>query len=162
MLAAIFVSEGVRALRHPERLTDTAKPMTDMLGPAIARIHPNLPTDPKTLVRVTGAAQIGAALLLGTGRATTPAALALAGTLVPATVAARPFWSGGGAPGERAEHRTQFLKNVGLLVGLLCAAGDHDGRPDLAWRAGHLAGHAKRRASREARKLRREARKLTN
>jgi putative oxidoreductase len=161
MLAAIFVSEGLRALRHPERLTDTAKPMTDVLGPAIARIHPKLPTDPKTLVRVTGAAQIGAALLLGTGRATTPAALALAGTLVPTTVAAHPFWDSG-TPTERAEHRTQFLKNIGLLGGLLFAALDHDGRPDLSWRAGHLIDHARRRASREARKLSREARKLTN
>ena len=51
----------------------------------------------------------------------------------------------------------QFLKNLGLLGGLLLAAVDTEGRPGLAYRA-HLASD---RAHRAVRTTRREARHAT-
>jgi putative oxidoreductase len=72
----------------------------------------------------------------------------LAAGLVPTTLAGHPFW---GVPKEqRAAHRTQFLKNVSLLGGLLLAAVDTEGKPSLGWRG--------RRA---ARKLAKQTRGLT-
>ena len=145
MLSAIFVTEGLNAVRNPELLAERAKPVTDRLGPALTTVHPKLPTDAATLVRINGATQITAGLLLASGRATTPAALALAGSLIPTTLAGHKYWESED-PTERRMQRTQFLKNLGLLGGLIFAALDHEGRPDLAWRTGHLARHARRNA----------------
>jgi uncharacterized membrane protein YphA (DoxX/SURF4 family) len=158
MLAAIFVSEGIHALRDPDRLVGPAKPVTDKLVPVLTRIHPKAPTDPRTLVQLNGATQVVAGALLATGRATTPAALALAGTLVPTTLAGHPYWKFQD-PAERHKEQVSFLSNVGLLGGLIFAALDNEGRPGIAWRAGNLAHRAKRTAVLETKMARREARR---
>jgi uncharacterized membrane protein YphA (DoxX/SURF4 family) len=157
MLASLFVIQGWQAFRRPEALADQAKPLTDRLAPTLKAIHPDAPTDAKTLVRLNGAAQVASGLLLATGRATTPAALVLACSLVPTTVAAHAFWRTSD-PAERAQQRVQFLKNVSMFGGLLFAALDNEGRPGILWRAGHLGGHAADRARRAAHTARRETR----
>lgn len=48
-------------------------------------------------------------------------ALTVAATLVPTTIAGHPFWKFKDK-GERAGQRTQFLKNLGLLGGMLAIA----------------------------------------
>jgi uncharacterized membrane protein YphA (DoxX/SURF4 family) len=158
-LAAIFVKSGLDAVRNPDRLVEPAKPMVDTLAPALDAI--GLPTDPRTVVRLNGAAQVVGGLMLATGNAPRLGAAVLAGTLVPTTVTGHPFWSIED-PGERAHHRIHFMKNLGLLGGLLLATVDTEGRPGLAWRAGHLTGHAqdsvRRVASTTARETRRAAR----
>jgi len=156
MLASLFVIQGWQAFRRPEALAEKAKPLTDRLGPALKAIHPDAPTDAKTLVQMNGAAQVASGLLLATGRATTPASLVLAGTLVPTTIAGHPFWQTSD-PAERAQQRVQFLKNVGILGGLLFAALDNEGRPGLIWRAEHMGSHAADRANRLAARARRMA-----
>src|SRR3954463_4986320 len=88
MLAAIFLSEALAALTSPERFAGKAKPVTDRLS----SLHPSIPSDPETLVRLNGAAQIAGGVLLASGRATTPACLVLAGSLVPTTLAGHAFW----------------------------------------------------------------------
>ncbi len=149
MLAAIFVAEGFNALRRPERLVQKAKPVTDQLAPTLRSIHPKIPTDPKTLVRVNGGVQVVGGLLLASGRAPTPAAVALATSLVPTTVAGHAFWTYED-PEQRRLQRTMFLKNAGLLGGLIFAALDNEGRPSLTWRAGDFSRRARRLAKREA------------
>jgi uncharacterized membrane protein YphA (DoxX/SURF4 family) len=149
MLAGIFVAEGFNALRQPDRLVHRAKPVTDRLAPMLEKIHPSIPTDPKTLVRVNAGTQVVAGLLLATGRAPTPAAVALAASLVPTTLAGHAFWTFDD-PEQRRLQRILFLKNVGLAGGLIFAALDNEGRPGLAWRAGDLSRRAQRRARREA------------
>ena len=139
MLAAIFVIQGWQSFRSPERLAGKARPVTDRLEPTIKALHPSLPTEAETLVRVNGAAQVAGGLLLATGHATRPAALLLAGSLVPTTLAGHAFWTIDD-PAERAAQRIQFLKNLGLLGGLLMTALDHQGRPDITWRLRHLRG----------------------
>jgi putative oxidoreductase len=149
MLAGIFVVEGYNALRHPDRLAQKAKPVTDRLAPTLEKIHPSFPTDPKTLVRINGSTQVVAAALLATGRAPTVAAVALATSLVPTTYAGHAFWTIED-PEQRRLQRVIFMKNVSLIGGLIFAALDNEGRPGPAWRAGDLSRRAQRRARREA------------
>jgi uncharacterized membrane protein YphA (DoxX/SURF4 family) len=51
------------------------------------------------------------------------AALALAASLVPTTYAGHPFW-GETDKQVRGQQRTHFVKNLGLLGGLLLTAGE--------------------------------------
>ncbi|WP_428962838.1 DoxX family protein [Micromonospora fluostatini] len=157
MLSGIFVVSGARNLQNPSRLVPAAKPVTDRVAPLIERTWSAVPTDTETLVRVNSAVQLGAGLMLATGRFTRPAALLLAGTLVPTTAAGHPFWSNDD-PAERTQNQIHFLKNLGLFGGLLLAAADTEGKPGLRWRTGHRIGHSRRSVQRAVRTARREAR----
>ncbi|MEH1012677.1 DoxX family protein [Micromonospora sp. CPCC 206060] len=157
MLSGIFVISGARAVRDPAPLLPRARRMTDRVGPLLEKVHPQLPTGAEQLVRVNGAVQLAAGLLLATGHLTRPAAATLAGTLVPTTFAGHPFWTVDD-PGARANHQVHFMKNLGLLGGLLLAAADTEGRPGLRWRAGHRIGHSRRSVQRAVRTARRDAR----
>jgi hypothetical protein len=135
-------------VRNPERMTGTAEPVAI----PIARRLPYLPEDPKQLVRVNGAVQVGAGVMLAT-RTAAAAVRARAGGLAGAhDGGGSPFWDQED-PTQRKQQRTQFLKNAGLLGGLLLAAVDTEGSPSLAWRARHAAKssrHAVRATKREA------------
>ncbi|MEH1101024.1 DoxX family protein [Micromonospora sp. CPCC 205561] len=157
MLSGIFVASGFRNFQHPERLAATAKPVTDRVTPLLEKADPRIPTDTETLIRINSAVQVGAGLMLATGRFPRPAALVLAGTLIPVTLAGHPFWNKDD-PAARQNDQTQFLKNLGLLGGLLLAAADTGGRPSLRWRTGHRVGQSRRSVQRAVRTARREAR----
>ncbi|MET7748043.1 DoxX family protein [Micromonospora sp. NPDC005367] len=157
MLSGIFVVGGYRNITNPERLATTAKPVVDRMEPLLDQMNPRIPTDPVTLIRATGAVQVGAGLLFATGKLTRPMALVLAGTLVPSTLAGHRFWDHDD-PVARANNRLHFLKNVGLFGGLLLAAADTQGKPGLRWRTGHRIGHSRRSVGRAVRSARREAR----
>lgn len=157
MLSAIFVASGARNFADPSRLVDAAKPVTDRVTPLLERVDPRIPTDTETLIRANAAVQFGAGLMLATGRFTRPAALVLAGTLVPVTLAGHPFWTDDD-PAARFNNQAHFFKNLGLLGGLLLAAADTEGKPGLRWRAGHRIGHSRRSVRRAVRTARREAR----
>ncbi|WBB65820.1 DoxX family protein [Micromonospora sp. WMMD812] len=157
MLSGIFVFSGYRNFMDPGRLAPSAKPITDRVTPLLERANPRIPTDTETLIRANAAVQVGAGLMLATGRLTRPAALVLAGTLVPVTLAGHPFWQNDD-PVMRNNNRVHFLKNVGLFGGLLLAAADTEGRPGLRWRAGHRIGHSRRSMRRAVRTARRETR----
>lgn len=157
LLSGIFLASGVQQLRSPGQFTAQAKPVTDRITPLLEQSGVNLPTDPESLVRVNGAAQVAGGLMLATGHLTRPASLLLAGTLVPTTLARHPFWTEDD-PTTRASQQVHFLKNLGLLGGLLLAAADTQGRPSLRWRAGHRIGHSRRSVQRAIRTARRETR----
>jgi uncharacterized membrane protein YphA (DoxX/SURF4 family) len=150
LLAAMFVVGGLDQLKHPSRKTDTAGPLVDKVAPVIG-----LPDDTELLVRANGAAMVGAGSLLALGRLPRLASTVLAATLVPTTIAAHSYWNEQD-PQVRAQQKVQFLKNLGLLGGLLLAAVDTEGRPGLAYRA-HMVGESAHRA---ARQTRREARHM--
>ncbi|GAA1030991.1 hypothetical protein GCM10009557_24850 [Virgisporangium ochraceum] len=154
LLGALFVGSGYYVLKHPERHVAEAKPVADYLEPALEAA--NLPTDTETLVKATGAAQIAGGLLLASGHFTRPAAAVLAATVVPSTIAAHPFWNEND-PERKAEQRTQFAKNLGLLGGLLYAMVDRGGKPSLAYQTRYAARDAGRRAGYAARDARRAA-----
>lgn len=157
LLGAVFVYTGARAVADPERLVPQAKRVTDRIGPMLEKTSPRLAADTRTMVRVNGAAQLAGGLMMVTGTMPRPAAGLLAGSLVPSTMAAHPFWAADSAQ-ERREEQLQFLKNLGLLGGLVFAAADTGGRPGLWWRAGRAVDRGRRSARRTLRTARREAR----
>ncbi|GAB3148776.1 DoxX family protein [Micromonospora sonneratiae] len=157
LLSGIFVVSGARAIAKPDPLVPRAKEVTDRLAPLLARTHERIPTDARTLVRVNGAVQLLGGLLFATGHFSRPAAAALAGSLVPTTLAGHSFWTMEN-PADRANNQIHFMKNLGLIGGLLLAAADTQGRPGLRWRASHAVHDGQRSVRRALRTARRDAR----
>jgi uncharacterized membrane protein YphA (DoxX/SURF4 family) len=152
MLAAMFVTGGLDSVMHPH----PKAPAALRVAPAIAKRLPfPLPDDPVQLVRINGAVQLLAGLSLATGRLPRLSALALAGSLVPTTLAGHRFWEKSDNA-ERRMQQQQFTKNLSMLGGLILAAVDLEGRPGLRHR-GHDAvrelKHTTHDASHAARKL---------
>lgn len=129
MLASIFLISGLETLKRPGGRARVAGPLLDRMIPMFG-----LPDDKELLVRANGVAMLTGGAMLATGRMPRAAAAVLAGSLVPTTLAAHSFWQKSD-PSTRSADRIQFLKNLGLLGGLLLAAVDTEGNPSLAWRA---------------------------
>ena len=53
---------------------------------------------------------------------------------MPTTLAGHRFWEEDDKQ-KRAQQQIHFLKNAGLLGGLILAAVDTEGKPSVAWRA---------------------------
>jgi putative oxidoreductase len=153
MLASMFVVGGIDAIRNADALVERSKPVIDKLVPLAKRTVPQapIPSDPKNLVRLNGAAQIVAGLALATGRVPRLSALVLSASMLPTTIAGHRFWEADD-PSAKATQRHMFFKNVSMTGGLLLASVDTAGRPGLAWRA--------RRAARDAQREARHARRL--
>jgi uncharacterized membrane protein YphA (DoxX/SURF4 family) len=134
MMAALFIRGGIEQLRQPEPLADTAEPVTTPIADRV----PQLPNDTTQLVKLDGAVKVVGGVLLVTGPFHRPAALALAGSLVPTTLAGHRFWDESD-PAARAQQQINFLKNLGLAGGLLLDALDTGGRPSVPWRARRAA-----------------------
>ena len=100
-----------------------------------------LPFDGETYIRANAAVQVGAGILLASGRLPRLSSAALAATLVPTTLAHHRFWEAEGE--ERRVHLIEFQKNLSLIGGLLLAAADTEGRPGLRWRADHAGDQAR-------------------
>lgn len=146
LLAAIFISGGIDELLNPGPKAEAAGPLLDK-GQQALPIESS--ADAATLVQVDSAVKIGAGLLLALGKAPRLSAAALAASLIPTTVVGHAFWEAEGD--QRSAEQTQFLKNAGLLGGLMLAAADTHGKPSLAWRARRARKDAAR-ASKLARK----------
>ena len=130
LLASMFIAGGVDAVRDPDGKVKAAEavmqPLTDIL--------PVLPQDTATLVRLNGMVQAGAGAFLAIGKFRRLAALMLIGSIIPVTYAGHRFWEEVDDD-VRAQQRIHFLKNLGLLGGLILAALDTEGAPSLGWRA---------------------------
>ena len=156
LLASMFVVGGIDAVRNAGQRADAAEPVTDTLVPLLRKYVPQLPEDPQQLVRINGAVQAGAALMLATGRLPRLSSAVLAATLVPTTAAGHRFWEQDD-PQARAAQRIHFFKNASMLGGLLLAAVDTEGKPGVAWRARRAAADVRREARVLAKSARREA-----
>jgi putative oxidoreductase len=142
MLASIFVWSGIDSLRDPKPRVEKAKVVTTKLAEALG-----LPDNPEQMVKINAGVQFLSGLLLSIGRLPRLAALALAGSIVPTTLAEHRFWEET-EPSTRAEQRTHFLKNVGILGGLLLGVVDTAGKPSLSWRATRAVKQAGKTAKR--------------
>lgn len=120
MLASVFVLSGVDILRNPENRVKVATPFLQSAVEKVGTLPEGVPTDPETLVKVSAGVKILAGLGLALGKFPRLSALVLAMDLVPTTLAAHSYWEHE-EPAARSAQRTQFLKNVGLLGGLLIA-----------------------------------------
>lgn len=137
MLAAVFVSGGLDTLRNPKPRVDEAAPVIEKAAEQVkGKVPAQVPMDPELLVKANAAAQVVAGIALGLGKFPRLSALVLAVSLAPTTAAGHRFWEQDDSA-DRAGQRTHFLKNVGLLGGLLIAAADTHGKPSLSWRARH-------------------------
>lgn len=153
MLASIFVSGGVDAVRNPASKTPGAEGVVPQIAGAVPALED---VDTETLVKINGGVQIAAGALLAMGRLPRLSALALAASIVPTTAAGHRFWEADDQL-QRSQQRTHFLKNTSILGGLLLAAADTEGRPGLGWRTRHTAEHAEAALERSRRKARRAA-----
>jgi len=147
---------GLDSLKTPEgkagAVGEVTEPLGDSVPPAIRD------ASDVDLVRANGAAQVAGGALLALGKLPRLASTVLAATLVPTTMAGHRFWEEDD-PATRANQQIHFFKNVSMLGGLMIAAMDTEGRPGLAWRAGHAVEHAGKAADRTRREAR-LARKL--
>jgi putative oxidoreductase len=135
LLASIFISGGADAIQSPEGQVKSAAAVTEPLKARFAF----LPEDPATLVRLNGMVQVGAGGLLALGKFRRLASWALVASVIPTTYAVHRFWDEVDEE-ARTRQRVHFLKNVGLLGGLILAATDTEGAPSLGWRARRRAG----------------------
>lgn len=136
LLASTFVAGGLDAALHPAGKVDRAEKIN--AGRFAQQVGLG---STEQLIRAGGAAQLVGGLALVTNRVPRLAALGLAASLVPTTLAGHRFWEQPDAA-SRATDRTQFLKNLSLLGGLLLAVVDTGGKESV--------GHKARRKAREA------------
>ena len=123
LLGGIFLASGARALTYPDRVILPQSGWDpNPLVPAPDRADPRWPLETTTLVRLHGAVQFGAGVLLASGSLRRPAAAVLAASLIPATIARHAFWTSD-KPGKRRRQQLDLLTDLGLLGGLLLAAG---------------------------------------
>ncbi|HWJ97145.1 MAG TPA: DoxX family protein, partial [Acidimicrobiales bacterium] len=135
--AAVAVTADIAEATPDERARDAAGAAASAVDGAAEPVRRvaigGIDLADETYVRINGAVQVGAGLLLAAGKAPRLASTALAASLVPTTLAGHRFWEFEGD--ERKAQQIHFLKNAGLLGGLILAAADTEGRPGLAWRA---------------------------
>lgn len=136
LMASIFISGGMAALRHPESKVAVADKVVRPLSSKVP-----LPGETVGLVRANAAVQVGAGLLFALGRLPRLAAFALLASLVPTTAAGHRFWEESAAE-KKQQQQVHFLKNLAIIGGLLIAAFDTEGSPSLGYRARRRASQA--------------------
>ena len=118
LTGSTYVLLGFDALRAPGPRVDQAAAVLA----AVRTIVP-LPAGDELVVRGNAAVQVLGGTLLAAGRAPRLSALALAGSLIPTTLAGHAYWTIED-PAARKLQRTQFHKNMAMIGGLLFAALD--------------------------------------
>jgi putative oxidoreductase len=119
LLGAVFVSGGLAVLKDPQARAKVAAPVVHRVASAV----PIAPADPVEAVRLNAMLHVGAGAMLAAGILPRLSAAALAGSTVLTTLGGHRFWELSDAQ-QRAQQRTQFLKNAAILGGLLLAAFD--------------------------------------
>jgi putative oxidoreductase len=113
-----YVLLGFDALRAPGARVEQAGPVLAAVRKAVP-----LPEDDELVVRANAAVQVLCGALLMAGRAPRLASLALAGSLIPTTLAGHSYWTIED-PDVRKIQRIQFHKNLAMIGGLLFSALD--------------------------------------
>jgi uncharacterized membrane protein YphA (DoxX/SURF4 family) len=112
LLAGIFIIGGWGALSkpggRPKKVAAAGIPQSEMA------------------VAVNAAVMVGAGLLLGLSILPKVAATLLIGSMLPTTLVGHAFWKEEPGP-ARENHLIQFLKNLGLIGGLLMVIADREG-----------------------------------
>jgi putative oxidoreductase len=168
MLASTFIYGGVQTLRNPQSRVPGAAPIVEQLTEIADKQLPiEVSHDVEQWVKINAGVHVTAGTLLALGKLPRLSALALATSLVPTTFAGHRFWEHED-PKERFGQTSNFLKNTGMLGGLLLAAVDTEGKPSVGWRARKTAGAAAaaaeasyEKASKKAAKAQKRAAKQT-
>lgn len=138
LLGATFIAAGVEALRESDRRRQQAQALSGSLGLG----------DPATVTKAVAGTQIGAGLMLATGRMPRLSALALALTVVPDAVTGHAFWSEQDKQQKQVQ-RGLFVRDLGLLGGLLVSVADTGGRESVPHRAMRTASSATKKAKKQ-------------
>ena len=142
LLASSFIYGGIDTLRNPQTRVPGARPVVEQITKtADEQLPVQVPRDVEQWVRIDAGIKVGAGSLFALGKLPRLSALALAGSIVPTTLAGHRFWEHED-PEERFGQLANFLKNAGLLGGLLIAAVDTEGRPSVGYRARRAAKRA--------------------
>ncbi len=155
LLASTFIYGGIDALRNPQSKAPAVEKLDIINRPGIEKL--NLASSEQA-VKVNGAIQVAAGSLLALGRFPRIAALALAGSIVPTTLAGHRFWEESEPAGRRAQ-QLHFTKNVSMLGGLLIASVDTAGKESLAHKTKRVSRRSKRKAAKAAAKATHQATK---
>ena len=177
LLASSYIVGGISTLKNPQSRVPGARPVVKTITEQADKQLPiQVPRDVEQWVKIDAGVKVGAGLLFALGRVPRLSALLLAGSTVPTTLAGHRFWEHTD-PKERFGQLSHFLKNLGLLGGLLLAAVDTEGKPSVGWRARRAAAsaadvteknfakaqkraaRAQKRASKAASQAKREAKK---
>jgi putative oxidoreductase len=118
LTGSTYILLGFDAFRAPGGRVDQAAPVLATIRKAVP-----LPDDDELVVRGNAAVQVVAGALLALGIAPRLSALALAGSLVPTTLAGHSYWAIED-PDQAKLQRIQFHKNMALIGGLLFAVLD--------------------------------------
>jgi putative oxidoreductase len=113
LLAGMFVYGGLDAYRNPQGKV----PRAEKVAPDVAGLV-GIDADTEQLVQFNGVVQIVAGTTLAFGVLPRLSALALAGSLVPTTLAGHRFWEEEDDAARR-QQTIQFLKNAAMMAGLL-------------------------------------------
>ncbi|RBY78372.1 hypothetical protein DQ238_12280 [Geodermatophilus sp. TF02-6] len=142
LLASSFVYGGIDTLRNPQSRVPGAAPVVDQIArTADEQLPVQVPRDVEQWVRIDAGVKVAAGSLLALGKLPRLSALALSASIVPTTLAGHRFWEHDD-PKERFGQVAHFLKNLGLLGGLLIAAVDTEGKPSVGYRARRAAQKA--------------------
>ena len=142
LLASSFVYGGIDTLRNPQSRVPGAAPVVDQIAAkADEQLPVQVPRDVEQWVKIDAGVKVAAGSLLALGRLPRLSALALSASIVPTTLAGHRFWEHDD-PKERFGQLSHFLKNLGLLGGLLIAAVDTEGKPSVGYRARRAAARA--------------------
>ncbi len=116
-LGAPFVYLGYQAVKEPG-------------GRVVAATRFGIPDEYADLaVRANGAAMVLGGLSVATGICPRLGAAVVAGSMVPTTMAGHAFWKDTD-PKAKAANLTQFLKNLGMVGGLLAVVAQRRDTPD--------------------------------
>jgi putative oxidoreductase len=123
LTGSTYVLLGFDALKAPGARVDLAAPVLAGVRKAVP-----LPEDDELVVRANAGVQVVAGAMLALGWAPRLSALALAGSLIPTTLAGHAYWNVED-PAARKRQQIQFHKNMALIGGLLFAALDQPDGP---------------------------------
>ena len=173
LLASSFIYGGIDTLRNPQSRVPGAAPIVEQITEVADKQLPvQVSKDVEQWVRIDAAVKVGAGSLFALGKFPRLSALLLTGSIVPTTLAGHRFWEHED-PTERFGQLSHFLKNLGLLGGLLIAAVDTEGKPSVGWwtrktaskaaaaaeasyeRAQKRAAKAQKRAAKQVKKVQR-------
>lgn len=144
LTAPIFITGGYSALKDPAGKVAMVGSKLDSIRECV----PGLPDDNRLLVRINGGVQVLAGATLLFGIKPRLSALALAGSLIPTTLAGHAFWEMEG--GDAQAHRTHFSKNLAALGGLLLITSSGADEKTIAKAAAKAAKKAEKRALKQS------------
>jgi uncharacterized membrane protein YphA (DoxX/SURF4 family) len=148
LLASTFIQGGIDALRHPEAKAPNAEKLDIVHKPGMDKLNI---TTTEQAVRVNAAVQIVGGTLLSFNKFPRLAALALAGSIIPTTLAGHRFWEEHD-PARKTNHQIHFFKNASMLGGLLIASVDTEGKESLRRKTERVSRRSQRRAAQLAAK----------